>query len=119
MLRTKSLPSALFASALSVTAVPALADLETTPYGRIVGIETRQANMHVQTDFPAGTKLGCPVNVGSTYMYDLIVAEQGEGADTVTSVILAAFMAGKEVSFHLYQCNGSSTRPVIGHVRVR
>ena len=33
-----------------ITAPIALA-VETTPYGRIVGIETRGGNLHVQTDF--------------------------------------------------------------------
>jgi hypothetical protein len=95
------------------------ADLQTTPYGQIVGIETRGQNMHIQTNFSSGDKLGCAVSVGAIYMYDFSAAKQGDGDQLVQSVLLAAFMAGKDVSFHLYECNTSGSRPVIGHVRVK
>ncbi len=92
--------------------------LETTAYGKIVGIETRGSAMHVQTDFSAGTTMGCAVSVGGVYMFDFLPTDDMTGDNFVRSVILSAFMAGKDVSFHLYKCNGGNTRPVIGHVRV-
>jgi len=30
--------------------------VETTPYGKIVGIETREWGLHVQTDFSGGSQ---------------------------------------------------------------
>ena len=93
--------------------------LETTVYGKIVGIETRNGNMHVQTDFSGGASLNCGVTAGTLYMYDFLSSEQGEGADFVRSVILSAFIAQKDVSFHLYKCNSNNARPVIGHVRIK
>lgn len=95
------------------------ADIETTAYGKIVGIETRGEDMHVQTNFAAGSKTGCVVSVDDIYMYDFDASKQGDGAKFVQSVILAAFAAGKDVSFHLYECNSNNSRPIIGHVRVR
>ena len=92
---------------------------ETTAYGKIVGIETRGENMHVQTDFVCGASLGCGVSVGAIYMFDFVASKQGSGANFVQSVILSAFAANKDVSFHLYECNSNNSRPVIGHVRVK
>jgi hypothetical protein len=92
--------------------------LETTAYGKIVGIETRGGAMHVQTDFAAGTTMGCAVAVGTMYMFDFVPTDDVVGDNFVRSVILSAFMAGKDISFHLYACNGGNSRPVIGHVRV-
>jgi hypothetical protein len=109
----------LFGFLLFLVSLNSLAGLQTTPYGKIVGIETRQGSMHVQTDFASGDKLGCFVGVGTTYMYDFDPKKQGEGVAFVQSVILAAFAAGKDISFHLYECNSSNSRPVIGHVRVK
>lgn len=93
--------------------------LETTSYGKIKGIETRAWGLHVQTNFSGGNSLGCPVSPGSPYMFDLVLNSQGENANAVVSVILAAFAAGKDVSFHLYECRPGNTRPIIGHVRVK
>lgn len=93
--------------------------VETTPYGKIVGIETREWGLHVQTNFAGGTSLGCPVQVGALYMYDFDLSAQGSNANGAMSVLLAAFAAGKDVSFHLYSCRSGNTRPIIGHVRVR
>jgi hypothetical protein len=93
--------------------------VETTPYGKIVGIETREWGLHVQTNFAGGTSLGCPIQVGAQYMYDFDLSTQGSNANGAMSVLLAAFAAGKDVSFHLYNCRSGNTRPVIGHIRVR
>ncbi len=97
-----------------------LAALETTPYGKIVGIETRAWGMHIQVDYTVGSTLGCKVDPGAAYMLDLnkaSISQTGENYELVSSTILAAFMAQKDVSFHLYQCGPS--RPIVGHVRVR
>lgn len=93
--------------------------VETTPYGKIVGIETREWGLHVQTDFSGGSALGCPVQVGVLYMYDFNLSTQGNNANGVMSVLLAAFISGKDVSFHLYSCSSDNQRPVIGHLRVK
>jgi len=92
---------------------------ETTPYEKIVGIETREWGMHVQVDFTVGKDIGCEVLPGTTYMLDLhrdFIGGAGN-FDLTQSMIMAAFMANKSVSFHLYQCN-ASTRPYVGYVRV-
>jgi len=93
--------------------------LETTAYGKITGYETRDWGLHVQTNFAAGSSLGCPVLPGSSYMYDLRIDTQGLNYNAVVSSIMSAFMAGKDVSFHLYECIPGNARPIIGHVRVR
>ena len=69
--------------------------------------------------FAGGSKLGCSVIPGAVYMYDFDANTQGEGTNFVKSVLLAAFVSGKEVSFHLYQCNNTKSHPVIGHVRIK
>ena len=105
---------------LIICSFSANAALETTVYGKIVGLETRAWGMHVQVDFPVGQKAGCPVSPGTMYMLDLSetkVSQTGGNYDFVQSVILASFMAQKEVSFHIYECG--SSRPIIGHVRVK
>lgn len=94
--------------------------METTPYGKITGIETRPWGMHVQVDYAAGKSIGCEVRPGMAYMLDLNeskVNQNGENYELSQSLILAAFLAQKDVSFHLYECG--SQRPYIGHVRVR
>jgi hypothetical protein len=93
--------------------------LETTVYGKIVGIETRHWGFHVQTDFSAGESIGCKVNPGASYMFDLDISQQGANANGVISTLLAAFASGKEVSFLLYECRPGNTRPMIGHLRVK
>jgi hypothetical protein len=95
--------------------------LETTVYGKIVGIETRTWGLHVQTEFSGGVSLGCPVTVGDVYMYDFIYGNtrNSELAAMEKTVLLTAFSTGKDVSFHLYECNSNNTRPIIGYIRVR
>lgn len=91
--------------------------LETTPYGKIVGIETRAWGLHVQTDFSAGSKLNCPVSTGQTYMFDFILSRNVGNSKFIQSSLFAAFISGTPVSFHLYECNGA--RPIIDHVRLK
>ncbi len=94
--------------------------VESTNFGKIVGIETRSWGLHIQTDFAAGTASGCPVNVGDTYMYDFRIDNPNNSSPTANaelSIILAAFAAQKDIAFHIYGCSG--TRPLIGYLRLR
>jgi hypothetical protein len=104
---------------LSLVAFTSYAQIETTPYGKITGIETRSWGMHIQVDYAVGEKLGCKIEPGATYMLDLHkdkVSHDGGNFDLVQSMVLAAYMANKDISFHLYEC---LARPQVGHVRVR
>ena len=104
---------------LSVS-INCLAAMETTSYGKITGFETRSWGMHVQVDFSVGAPIGCKVDPGAAYMLDLNksnINQNGEGYEFAQSLILAAFVAQKPVSFHLYSC--ASGRPQIGHIRVK
>jgi hypothetical protein len=94
-----------------------------TAHGKIVGIETRPWGLHIQTDFqfPGSTGISCPVNVGDTYMYDFRYDSPRNSADAniEKSILLAAFSAGKDVAFHIYECNSSESRPLIGFIIVK
>ena len=94
---------------------------ETSVYGKIVGLEARDWGMHVQTDFAAGGSLGCGVSVGAEYMYDFQYGNSmnSPSAAMEKSMLLSAFTLGKDVSFHLYSCNSSKSRPVIGYIRLK
>ncbi len=88
-------------------------------YGKIVGIETRDWGLHVQTDF--GYEMtGCEAVVGGTYMYDFVYANNMNSSDSASvevSMLLAAFASGKSVAFHIYDCNTS--RPKIGYILIK
>ena len=90
----------------------------TTAYGKIVGLETRQWGMHIQTDF-GFTMEGCSAVVGGTYMFDFIYNsdKNSPSASIEVSVILAAFAAKQDIAFHVYDCNTS--RPKIGYILLK
>ncbi|WP_096086614.1 hypothetical protein [Agaribacterium haliotis] len=99
----------------------ASAATETTPYGKVTGIESRSWGLHVQVDFQVGQALGCAVNPGAMYMLDLSeakVSKDGGNYEFIQSAVLAAFIAQSDISFHLYECNPSN-RPYIGHIRLK
>lgn len=95
--------------------------VQTTPYGKIVGIETRDWGLHVQTDF-GFDKMGCLATVGALYMYDFHYGNTMNSSDKASvevSLLFAAFAAQKDVSFHIYSCIEHGTRPLIGFIRVK
>ena len=95
---------------------------ETTPWGQITAVETRSWGLHINVDYSVGAGLGCQANPGDTYMLDLHmnkVSIDGGNFDLVQSAVLTAFAAGRQVSFHLYECVPGSGRPYVGHVRIR
>ncbi len=95
--------------------------IESTPFGKIVGIESRSWGFHIQTNFGAGGPNNCAVNTGETYMYDFRHDSSRNGNDSSdeVSMILAAFAAQLDIAFHIYGCNEAGTRPLIGFVRLR
>lgn len=98
-----------------------MAATESTSFGRITGIETRDWGLHVQTTFGAGAANGCSVSVGDGYMYDFRhdnVNNGTESSDEV-SILLAAFAAQSNVAFHIYGCNSAVSRPLIGFIRLK
>lgn len=114
----------MMAAALTlISALPQSAyAAETTPYGKITGIETRDWGLHVNVDYALGASLGCPSSPGDVYMLDLhkdYVSINGGNFEAVQASVLSAFMAGREISFHLYTCRSSNDRPYVGHVRIR
>ncbi|CCN34329.1 exported hypothetical protein [Vibrio nigripulchritudo SO65] len=106
---------------LIFTCFQAFAVHEQTPYGKIVGIESRSWGMHIQTNFSGGDKNNCPVKVGDTYMYDFnyLNSNNSPGASAEVSMLLAAFASQSDIGFHIYGCNGAGNRPVIGFIRLR
>lgn len=112
---------ALFIFSLVFLPVNVAMAYETTAYGKITGIESRIWGLHVQTTFSGGGSLGCQVNVGETIMYDFRDDNTRNSPDAKTekAMLLAAFVAGKDVSFHLYECNSGGTRPIIGYIRIK
>lgn len=97
-----------------------------TGYGKIVGIESRAWGMHIQTDFgyvpSTNSGLNCSATVGNTYMYDFRYdsIRNGPGEGKVgASMILAAFLSQKEISFHLYECHNGGERPLVGYIRLK
>lgn len=94
---------------------------ETTSYGKITGIESRTWGMHIQTTFGAGGPNNCKVSPGDTYMYDFRHDNSRNGTDSTeeVSMLLAAFSAQTDISFHIYSCNQSNNRPLIGYIRLR
>ncbi len=103
---------------LSIICAKSFAVHEATAFGKIVGIESRDWGMHIQTDFAGGASNGCPVNVGDTYMFDMKYDNSrfgGDASDEI-SMILAAYASQTKIAFHVYGCNGS--RPEIGYIRL-
>lgn len=106
----------LISTALIVLSGEAVA---ATAYGKIVGIETRDWGLHIQTDFGYSMS-GCQAVVNEEYMYDFLYANSmnsSVNASSEVSLLFAAFAANKSVSFHIYDCNGP--RPKIGYIRIK
>ena len=106
---------------MSIATNVSMAAHEQTVYGKITGIESRSWGMHIQTDFAAGKSNGCEVTPGMTYMYDFQYANNnnGDSADDEIAMILTAFSAHSDISFHIYGCNSANNRPVVGYIRLR
>jgi len=119
----KNLFKKSFCLALALNSFTAFAG-GTTSYGKIVGIETREWGLHIQTDFPF-TFTGCSATVGALYMYDFRYdgVRNNQASSTIgsmeTSIILAAFAAQQDISFHIYECHDTSSRPLVGYIRVK
>jgi hypothetical protein len=94
---------------------------ESTDFGTIVGIETRDWGLHIQTDFSTRDMSDCPATAGSTYMYDFVYSSHynGESASDEVSVLLATYASGGKVAFHIYECNSGGNRPLIGFIRLK
>ena len=94
-----------------------------TATGKIVSIETRAWGLLVQTDFgfSGATGIDCAVNVGATYMYDFLYARAGNSPDASMekSILLTAYTTGRDISFHIYECNSNNNRPIIGYIRLK
>lgn len=106
---------------LAIASSNALAVHQATPFGKIVGIESRSWGMHIQTDFGIGDANNCAVEVGDTYMYDFRFDRSsfsGEDASDEIAMILAAYASQTKIAFHIYGCNDGGSRPVIGYIRL-
>jgi len=106
---------------LMIVPMYASAANESTPFGKITGIESRPWGMHIQTTFAGGAANNCPVSVGATYMYDFRYDNPNNGvsANDEVSMILSAFTAQSDIAFHIYGCNDAGNRPLIGYIRLK
>ncbi len=112
----------IFGLAIVLTSISCLAGT-TTGYGKIVGIETREWGLHIQTSFGfSHESFNCEAVVDGTYMYDFLYdnsMNSSSSASIEVSVLLAAFAASKDVAFHIYDCNVDGGRPKVGYILIR